>query len=223
MKRFAAVLVLFALVLAGCEQKKEVVEPQAETTKPINPQSEALTQAEQAGLLETPEPEGMSGEDAQALVMETLDAEQYAAELTDQQLSVGKDEKSTHDYYVFEVKDAAGAPVGQIAVDKETGDKYNYLGDGVLDEYKTFPLYDPAVDAVCDWQGAYEGPAVTLEILQGDSSSFEYQFSDGTVGNAHITGNTAKSSDETISFLFSEDIITVAGGGLTGNYTQSVE
>lgn len=223
MKRFAAVLALFALVLAGCEQKQEVVEPQAETTKPANPQSEALTLAEQAGLLETKEPEGMSGEDAQALVMESIDGEQYAAELTELQLSVGKDEKSTHDYYVFEVKDAAGAAIGQVAVDKETGDKYNYLGDGVLDEYKTFPLYDPAVDAVCDWAGLYEGPAVTLEILQGDSSSFEYLFSDGTAGNASIAGNTAKSADGEISFLFSENIITVAGGGMTGNYTQNVE
>ncbi|MDO4269565.1 MAG: hypothetical protein Q4C72_01455 [Eubacteriales bacterium] len=219
MKRSIAVLALFALFLPGCAQQVDVAVPKAEEAPPVNPQSQALTRAEQAGLLEESDPSGMTEDEARGLLAEAIDETQYTIDLTDETLSVGKDD-AAHEYYVFAVGDAAGEPVGKVAVDRETGEKYNYLGDGVLDEYATFPLYDPAADAACDWEGAYAGPALMeLEILQGDADSFTYLFSDGTVGEAVISGNTAKSADGEINFLFAEDIVTVAGGGLTGNYT----
>lgn len=223
MKRKLAFLALFALILSACGKETDVVEPAADKEPPSNPQSEVLTQAEQAGLLEKDEPEAeITAQDAAARVTETLVEGDYTAELTDTQLQVGAEEQTVHDYYVFDILDAAGASLGQVAVDKTTGDKYTYLGDGMLDDYAKFPLYDPAVDAVCDWAGDYKGPAgVTLEVLQGDPSSFEYHFSDGTAGNARISGNTAKSADGEVNFLFTEGVITVAGGTVTGNYTEA--
>ncbi len=69
------------------------------------------------------------------------------------------------------------------------------------------------------WDGTYQSAAsVTLEVLQEDADTFAYCFSDGTAGNAEISGNIAKSSDETLNFLFADGIITVVGGALVGNY-----
>ncbi|MCI5704025.1 hypothetical protein [Agathobaculum sp.] len=224
MKRRLAFLALFVFMLSACGKEVDVVEPEANKEPPQNPQSQVLDQAEQAGLLDKEEPEEkeLSAEDAAARVTETLIEGDYTAALTDTQLQVGADEGEAHDYYVFDIQDAVGASLGQVAVDKATGDKYTYLGDGMLDDYTKFPLYDPSVDAVCDWAGEYKGPAgVALEVLQGDPNSFEYIFSDGTTGNAQISGNTAKSTDGEINFLFSEGVITVAGGTVTGNYTTA--
>lgn len=223
MKRRVAFLALFVLMLSACGKEVDVVEPEANKEPPQNPQSQVLDRAEQAGLLEKEEPEeSLSPEDAASSVTESLIEGGYTAALTDTQLQVGADEGAAHDYYVFDIQDAAGASFGQVAVDKETGDKYTYLGNGMLDDYAKFPLYDPSVDEVCDWAGTYKGPAgVALEVLQGDPNSFEYIFSDGTTGSAQISGNTAKSSDGGINFLFSEGVITVAGGTVTGNYTTA--
>lgn len=221
MRKILALMAAFALVLGGCgKEVTSVAEPETVKEPPVNPQSEVLAQAEEAGLLDSDKEKTLTAQDAAARVTESLDQNQYTAELTDIQLQVGGDEKSMHDFYVFEVKDTAGGSIGQVAVDKETGEKYSYQGEGILDDYSSFPLYDPAVDAVCDWAGSYKGPAgITLDVLQGDESSFEFTFSDETTGNARISGNTAKSEDGTLNFLFSDGVITVAGGTVTGNYT----
>lgn len=224
MKRILALIALLTLVLAGCgKDDLPVTDPQAGTEPPTTEQGATDPTDEPPETPEDPAPgTGLTGEEAKARVVESLNDDHYTAELTDETLTVGKDEESQHDYFVIDVKDLEGASVGRVAVDQQTGDKYNYLGDGVLDDYATFPLYDPTVDAVCDWEGSYTGPAkVTLDVLQGDGSSFEFAFSDGTTGNAQIAGNTAKSVDGKINFLFSDDVITVAGGGVTGNYTAS--
>lgn len=216
MKRFLALLTLFVLVLTGCTAEQKGEEQQQDT--PTQPPKEIIS--DDPIPKEEQEKTKLSEEEAKNLVAETIDAEKYTIELTDDTLSVGSDDKTKHEYFVFEVKDAENASVGQVAIDKETGQKYHYLGDGVLDSYDTFPLYNHSAEAVCDWQGVYNGPAgTTLEVLQGDASSFEYIFSEGKAGNARITGNTAKSTDGGISFLFSDGVITVAGGGMTGNYT----
>lgn len=228
-KRICAFLVLLT-VLCGCEKQSEAADPGPQQEPPVNPQSEVLTKAEQAGMLEPePEPEPKEHEPhevdeagAAALVSESIDSEKYVVALAETQLQVAGAEGEAHDFYVFDVTDTAGAAVGQVAIDRETGEKYHYLGAGTLDDYSTFPLYDASVDAVCDWQGTYTtgtSVPVDLEILQGDANSFEYRFSDGTSGNARISGNTAKSTDEKINFLFTEEAITVVGDTVTGNYT----
>ena len=147
MKRTIAAAVLGTLLLSGCTKQTDVPEPTAEETAKVNPQSEALAQAEQAGLLQSSGDKSLSEQEARDQVADVLDAEDYAVEQTEETLTVGADEDA-RDYFVFEViARAENRTVGKVAVDCETGEKYHYLGDGVLEDYSTFPLYDEAADS----------------------------------------------------------------------------
>lgn len=221
MKRTIAAAVLGTLLLSGCTQQTDVLEPTVEESAKVNPQTQALEQAAQAGLLRDESETGLSEREARGQVAGVLDESEYAVELTDETLTVGEDD-AARDYYVFEVIDVAESrAVGKVAVDCETGEKYYYLGDGVLEDYSTFPLYDEAAERSEGWPGRYVSPAgVTLEITQAEGEEgFSFRFSDGTAGTAAASGDTAKSADETLNFLLAGRIVTVAGGGLTGNYT----
>ncbi len=221
-KRSIAVTALCVLVLSGCAGQTDTVGPAAEEAGKVNPQMQALEQAEQAGLLDGDAVSGetLSEEEVLRQMGELFDTARYMAAATGETLSVGAEAGRTHEYLVVEVRDEMGESVGKLAVDRETGETYHYLGDGVLDDYATFPLYDPAAVHTYGWAGSYAGPAsVGLEIVQEEEGRLTYCFSDGTEGVADITGETAKSADGEINFLLAENIVTVAGGGLTGNYT----
>lgn len=221
MKRTIAAAALGALLLSGCTSQTDVLEPTTEETAKVNPQTQALEQAAQAGLLRDAAETGLTEHEALEQVAGVIDGEEYTVEATDETLTVGTDEASARDYYVFAVTAAAGnRAVGKVAVDCETGEKYHYLGDGVLEDYSTFPLYDAAAERDEGWPGKYVSPAGgTLEVAQDQEDSITYRFSDGTEGVAAVSGETAKSEDGTLNFLLAERIITVAGGGVTGNYT----
>ncbi len=219
MKRSIAVMVLGILLLSGCTQQTDVMEPTAEETAKVNPQTQALEAATQAGLLSEDTTVGLSEQEALQQVAGAVDETQYDVEATEETLSVGADAASAREYYVFVVSDTTGRTVGKVAVDRETGEKYNYLGDGVLDDYATFPLYDAEAEQHKGWPGSYVSPAgVTLTITQEEETGIAYCFSDGTEGTAAVNGETAKSADEQMNFLLADGIVTVAGGGLTGNY-----
>lgn len=221
MKRTIAAAALGALLLSGCTSQTDVLEPTTEGTAKVNPQTQALEQAAQAGLLRDAAETGLTEHEALEQVAGVIDGEEYTVEATDETLTVGADEASARDYYVFAVTAAAeNRAVGKVAVDCETGEKYHYLGDGVLEDYSTFPLYDAAAERDEGWPGKYVSPAgVTLEVAQDNEDSITYRFSDGTEGVAAVSGETAKSEDGALNFLLAERIVTVAGGGLTGNYT----
>lgn len=221
MKRTIAAAVLGALLLSGCTSQTDVLEPTTEETAKVNPQTQALEQAAQAGLLRDAAETGLTEHEALEQVAGVIDGEEYTVEATDETLTVGADEASARDYYVFAVTAAAeNRAVGKVAVDCETGEKYHYLGDGVLEDYSTFPLYDAAAERDEGWPGKYVSLAgVTLEVAQDQEDSITYRFSDGTEGVAAVSGETAKSEDGTLNFLLAERIVTVAGGGVTGNYT----
>ena len=221
MKRTIAAAALGALLLSGCTSQTDVLESTTEETAKVNPQTQALEQAAQAGLLRDAAETGLTEHEALEQVAGVIDGEEYTVEATDETLTVGTDEASARDYYVFAVTAAAeNRAVGKVAVDCETGEKYHYLGDGVLEDYSTFPLYDAAAERDEGWPGKYVSPAgVTLEVAQDQEDSITYRFSDGTEGAAAVSGETAKSEDGTLNFLLAERIVTVAGGGVTGNYT----
>lgn len=220
MKRSVAMVVLGTLLLSGCTQQTDVMEPTAEETAKVNPQTQALEAATQAGLLSEDTAVGLSEQEALQQVAGGIDETMYAVEATEETLSVGADAASAREYYVFVVSDATGRIVGKVAVDRETGEKYSYLGDGVLDDYSTFPLYDAEAEQHKGWPGSYVSSAGrTLTIMQEQESEIVYCFSDGTEGTAAVNGETAKSADEQMNFLLADGIVTVAGGGLTGNYT----
>lgn len=226
MKRMIAFAALGALLLSGCAQQTEVKEPSAEESgAESSPQSQALARAEQAGLIEHSDGARklLSEEEALSVVTVSFDETKYVASITDEVLSIGADAAEARDYFVVAVNEAEGKAVGKIAVDQETGERYNYLGDGVLEDYATFPLYNPAVDGVGGWEGTYKGPvSIELEITRDAPDTLNYLFSDGTQGTAAVTGETARSEDGEINFLLAENIVTVAGGGLTGNYVAQL-
>lgn len=219
MKRSIAMVSLSILLLSGCTQQADVMEPTAEEAAKVNPQTQALEAATQAGLISEDAAVGLSEQEALQQVAGAVDEAQYDVEATEETLSVGADAASAREYYVFVVSDTTGRTVGKVAVDRETGEKYNYLGDGVLDDYATFPLYDAEAEQHKGWPGSYVSPAgVTLTITQEEETGIVYCFSDGTEGTAAVNGETAKSADEQMNFLLADGIVTVAGGGLTGNY-----
>jgi len=197
-------------------------ETRTETTE--NAQSQALTKAEMAGLLKEPAPVLLSEWEARSRVENVLDASCVVRKL-DVKLEIGDaDGNDMHSFFVFEVLDGNGEPAGQVAVDRVTGEKYHYLGEGVVDSYETFPLYNPENEKACDWTGEYAGPNhLTLTIVQQDETVFTYDFSNEISGTARISENTACSEDEEIRFLFSDDIITVAGHEVSGNYMEESE
>lgn len=43
-----------------------------------------------------------------------------------------------------------------IAVNVFSGELSCCTEDGEIKPYSEFPLYDPAVDAICDWNGTFE-------------------------------------------------------------------
>lgn len=220
MKRSVAMVVLGTLLLSGCTQQTDVMEPTAEETAKVNPQTQALEAATQAGLLSEDTAVGLNEQEALQQVAGGIDETEYTVEATEETLSVGADVASAREYYVFVVSDTTGRTVGKVAVDRETGEKYSYLGDGVLDDYSTFPLYDAEAEQHKGWPGSYVSSAGrTLTITQEQESEIVYCFSDGTEGTAAVNGETAKSEDEQMNFLLADGIVTVAGGGLTGNYT----
>ena len=219
MKRSIAMVSLSILLLSGCTQQADVMEPTAEEAAKVNPQTQALEAATQAGLISEDVAVGLSEQEALQQVAGAVDEAQYDVKATEETLSVGADAASAREYYVFVVSDTTGRTVGKVAVDRETGEKYNYLGDGVLDDYATFPLYDAEAEQHKGWPGSYVSPAgVTLTITQEEETGIVYCFSDGTEGTAAVNGETAKSADEQMNFLLADGIVTVAGGGLTGNY-----
>lgn len=224
MKRSFAMVVLGTLLLSGCTQQTDVMEPTAEEAAKVNPQTQALEAATQAGLLSEDTAVGLSEQEALQQVAGGVDETEYVVEATEETLSVGTDAASAREYYVFVVSDDTGRTVGKVAVDRENGEKYNYLGDGVLDDYATFPLYDAEAEQHKGWPGSYVSPTgMTLTITQEEETEIVYCFSDGTEGMAAVNGETAKSADEQMNFLLADGIVTVAGGGFTGNYTVLVE
>ena len=211
MKRWPVAAAVLAACLTGCA---------GETTATVNPQTQALERAEQAGLLreEEKKPQLLSVYEAQKLAGEQFDSESYAVAPSRETLEC-EIEGETHSFAVFDVsRRADGGAVGQVAVDRVTGDRYSYPGEGVLGEYDAL-LSEPE-DTETDWAGCYaasSGASVTLE--QTGEGPFTFTFSDGVTGTASADRDSAASEDGETRFLLHEDVLTVIGSGETGNYT----
>nr|WP_297174585.1 hypothetical protein [uncultured Agathobaculum sp.] len=203
MRQMLAFGAICATLLSGCAAQTE--QPQAQ------PAMQPVPQADPAGAL-------LGEEDARIQVLAPL-AGAGEAMLTEETLSIREADGQSHAYFVFAVSNAEGKDVGKAAVDRTTGQVYYYLGDGVLEEYTSFPLYDPEKAVQQSWTGLYaDGEGRTLTIAQQQEGGLEYAFSDGTKGEAVLQGNTARSSDGTLHFLLEQEIITVAGDDHAGNY-----
>ena len=203
MERTIALAALCAVLLSGCTEQMDAAQKQA-------------VQQDQTGGVE--ETRLLSEAQAQKQVLAPLSGT-CSAVLTEETLSVCAADGAEHAYFVFEGSGAEGTPVGKAAVDRTTGEAYYYLGDGVLEDYTAFPLYDAAVSNRQSWAGVYLGEdGSTLTVGQQEEGSITYAFSDGTQGEAATDGGTAVSADGTLHFLLEQGIMTVAGGEQAGVY-----
>lgn len=203
MERTIALAALCAVLLSGCTEQMDAA------------QKQAVQQDQTGGVEETCL---LSEAQAQKQVLAPLSGT-CSAVLTEEILSVCAADGAEHAYFVFEVSGAEGIPVGKAAVDRTTGEAYYYLGDGVLEDYTAFPLYDAAVSDRQSWAGVYLGEdGSTLTVGQQEESSITYAFSDGTQGEATVDGGTAVSVDGMLHFLLEQGIMTVAGGEQAGVY-----
>ena len=141
MERSTALAALCAVLLSGCTEQMDAAQKQA-------------VQQDQTGGVE--ETRLLSEAQAQKQVLAPLSGT-CSAVLTEEILSVCAADGAEHAYFVFEVSGAEGTPVGKAAVDRTTGEAYYYLGDGVLEDYTAFPLYDAAASDRQSWAGVYLG------------------------------------------------------------------
>ena len=203
MERTIALAALCAVLLSGCTEQMDAAQKQA-------------VQQDQTGGVE--ETRLLSEAQAQKQVLAPLSGT-CSAVLTEETLSVCAADGAEHAYFVFEVSGAEGTPVGKAAVDRTTGEAYYYLGDGVLEDYTAFPLYDAAASDRQSWAGVYLGEdGSTLTVGQQEEGSITYAFSDGTQGEAAVDGGAAVSVDGMLHFLLEQGIMTVAGGEQAGVY-----
>ena len=218
MKRSIAAA-MCALALSGCARTDSAADAAAQKDLKPNPQMQALEQAEQAGLLEEKSAPALSAAQAAERASGLL-AAGCTVSVSEETLTVGEAEQARA-YYVLAVADAAGVQMGQLAVDCETGETWQYMGEGTLGALSAFPLYDAA--AAGDWTGEYASAAgARLVVEQQAADALTYRFSDGTEGAARVIGEAARSEDGEIHFLLADGIVTVSGGGLTGNYSAAV-
>lgn len=218
-KAFLLMALTCLLACAACEKKQPASAGSSSQT--VEPQSSAVVQqpekpVEQKDPAKTPTESELSMSDARRLLAETIDTEKYL--LLDAKTNL---EVDGHRYYVFIVADRADSKaVGQVAVDKATGEKYNYEGEGHLGAYSDFSLYDPVVDAVYDWEGVFTDGSRTLELLPMDAGSFEYLL-DERDGVARIEGGKAKDAENDIAFAWNEDGSLTLSGAAEGVFSPA--
>lgn len=154
----------------------------------------------------------LTEKDAQSLVNEKLPegyTSKYVSEIQSDEIQAGRK------YKIFDVSNPDGKKIGAVAIDLTSGDRYNYTDDGKLTDYSQFALYDAATDAICDWNGTFQNGDLTVELMQGDPTSFEFQFSDDTAGVARIQGNTASYNDGELTFAYGDDGSVRIGGTIS--------
>lgn len=218
----SALLAFICLIgLTACSKKP------ADNTSETGSESlvQSSAQPEQSVIPET-KPEENTGDkdisdelsvsDARRIVAEDIDTENYM--ILDGNTRLEIDGKG---YYVFIVANKTdNTPVGQIAVDRKTGDKYNYKGEHTLEDYSEFKLYNPSTDMQAEWEGIFTDGTRSLELLPMDDKSFEYILDDES-GVANATGNTAKDVARDVTFTYGEDGSITISGEITGVFTRS--
>ena len=199
---------LFALT--ACGEKKPAVSS-------VEPASSSLPVQQKPDTSEKPaESAALSMSDARRLLAEDIDTDDYMILDGGTKLEVEGDS-----YYLFIIASRAdNKVVGQLAVNKNTGEKYNYEGEGTLGDYSEFSLYNPETDAVHDWEGVFQDGERTLELLPIDENSFEYILGDLT-GVARIEGSTAKDLENNVTFSWDEDGGLILLGDAEGSFAPA--
>ena len=76
-------------------------------------------------------------------------------------------------------------------MDRVTGERYSYEGEGVLGDYGAMLTEDESESA--DWSGSYtcKSSGVSVTLSQTDPETFSYAFSDGVSGAATAAKDSA--------------------------------
>jgi len=142
----------------------------------------------------------LSEDDAFNLISEKIDEDLYNIELMDKDF-IYLDQQ----YYIYSIYNNNKKITPDIAVNIYSGEILCCTETGEIVPYSEFPLYDPTLDAQCDWNGTFENvidskTKVQIELAQSDKNSFEFTVNvdDGQTSLeilfafAKINGNTAK-------------------------------
>lgn len=210
MRRHVRLLLLTAaclLALTACDKAKPPT-PSAGSDAP------AASGSTQPPADPPATPADLSKAEARRLLAEDIDTAAY--------MILDASTKTTvdgEDYYVFIVASREdNKPVGQVAVRLDTGEKFNYEGEGVLSDYAEFSLFDPEAAAAYSWEGQFSDGSRTLELLPMDETSFEYTLGDLT-GVAQISGNTAKDAENDVTLSFDDAGALTLTGAAEGKFT----
>ncbi len=195
-------LAVSLLAFAGCAKQKA---PASSSVAASSTGSSSLPEPEKKPP-EPPVSQDVTMSDARNLLAETIDTDTYM--LLDAKTNL---EIAGEGYYVFIVANREdNKAVGQVAVSKKTGEKYNYEGGNHLGDYSEFSLYDPETDAVYDWEGSFTDGTQQLELVPIDDNSFEYSIGE-IRGTAKIQAAAAEDTTNNITFTWDKD----AEGALT--------
>lgn len=232
-------MIIGVLLLTGCKNNDKQVDvtptPTEAVTVTVTP-SITITPTIAPTQTPSPEPTGvdtstnideitmLTEDEARSLVEAKLDLNIYSASLLSNDVVV-----NNKHYYSFQVKEKDQAIEPALVVNKVSGEIFCYDKDGTISDYSNFPLYNPSVDAVCDWNGIFERLDAngkkngSISLAQGDPNSFEFTLdvdyegkSTDYFGIASIQGNTAKFKDNsgfTINFVMKENELTITESG----------
>lgn len=218
-----ALLLAAGVSLTACTAPTD--DPQTDQTTPPSQTNDANTDPS------VEVPQMLAETDALALVQEKLD-KQYSLKAiglideTGKSVSSSEVKEGTNYYFAWDVQDPDQKKIGGIAVDSVSGELFNYDSekkDSTITPYENFPLYDAATDAVEDWNGTFANGSLTVELLQEDPSSVDFEFSDAMEGTARVEGNTASYNDGELVFSFRDGSLIIKGKSTThaGTYTPA--
>lgn len=232
-------MLIGVLLLTGCKNNDKQVDATPTPTEAITATvTPSITTAPTIEPTTTPSPmptgndnssnidesTTLTEDDARSLIESKLDLKVYSTTLLSKDVVV----ENKH-YYSFQVKDKDKAIEPSLVVNKVSGEIYCYDKDGKISDYSNFPLYNPSVDAVCDWNGIFERLDAnrkangSISLAQGDPNSFEFTLdityegkSTDYFGIASIQGNTAKYKEDsgfTLNFVMKENELTITESG----------
>lgn len=232
-------MVVGVLLLTACKNKEpqdnitptpteaisETVTPSITITPTLSPTSTPIPSPSLDDSSSTIDESTMLTEaDARSIIESKLDLNIYSINLLSTDVVV--DQKQ---YFSFQVKANDKVITPSLVVNKVSGEIYCYNEDGSISDYSNFPLYNAAVDAVCDWNGIFnrldkDGKSNgKITLAQGDANSFEFTLDvsyDGKstdyFGIAQIQGNTATYKDNTgftLNFVMNEKELNITESG----------
>lgn len=216
MRKYIPITALFTACLflfTACGEKKE---PVSSVEQPASSSVSEPVHKPDPTPEKPPESAALSVSDSRRLLAEDIDTDSYMILDGNTKLEVGGES-----YYVFIVADRSdNKVVGQLAVNKKTGEKFNYEGQGVLSAYSEFSLYNAEVEADYNWEGTYTDGERTVELLPMDDSSFEYTIGDVT-GAAQINVGKARDAENDITFSWDEGGNLVLIGAVVGTFAPA--